>query len=48
MFGGAVDIHGFYNTGGWGPVIIPNFPPAIWVLAASLALLRRHRTASSA
>jgi hypothetical protein len=48
MFGGAADIHGFYNTGGWGPVIIANFPPALWFLAASIALLSRHRSGSFA
>ncbi len=42
MYGGAVDYHGFYNAGGWGPAIIANFPPAIWFIAASIAMLRRR------
>jgi hypothetical protein len=41
MFAGAADIHGIYNTGGWGPVVIANFPPALWFIAASISLLRR-------
>ena len=40
MYGGAVDFKGFYNAGGWGPVIVANFPSALWFVSASLALLR--------
>jgi hypothetical protein len=42
MHFGAVDYHGFYNAGGWGPAIIANFPPAIWFLAASILLIRKR------
>ncbi len=42
MYGGSVDYSGFYKAGGWGPVVIANFPPAIWFVAASLSLLRRR------
>jgi hypothetical protein len=43
MYGGAVDYTGLYNAGGWGPVVIANFPPALWFIAASVALLRTPR-----
>ncbi len=42
IFGGPVDSTGFYNAGGWGPIVIANFPPAIWFVIASLALLRKR------
>jgi hypothetical protein len=42
MYGGPVDYRQFYNAGGWGPVVIANFPPAIWFLAVGIILLR-HR-----
>ena len=40
MFGGAVDTKAFYNAGGWGPVIIANFPYAVWIVAVSLYMIR--------
>ncbi len=40
MYGGPVSYAGFYNTGGWWPVVIANVPPALWFIAASVALLR--------
>lgn len=40
MYGGPVDVTGFYNAGGWGPIIIANFPPAIWFVVASVSLIR--------
>jgi hypothetical protein len=42
MYGGPVDISGFYNAGGWGPIIIANFPPAIWFVVASVSMLRKR------
>ncbi|HMD90791.1 MAG TPA: hypothetical protein VKF38_16670 [Anaerolineaceae bacterium] len=42
MYGGPVNYAGFYNAGGWGPVITANFPPVIWFLSASLLMLRKH------
>lgn len=42
MFGGPVDATGFYNAAGWGPAIMANFPPAIWFVVASVALLRKR------
>jgi hypothetical protein len=47
MYGGPVDWSGFYNAGGWGPTIMANFPPALWFLAASIALLRPSKRAPS-
>lgn len=40
MFGGAVDMRRFYNAGGWGPVIIANFPDAIWFVVVSVFMIR--------
>jgi hypothetical protein len=45
MYGGAADPQGFYNPGGWGPVIVANFPCAIWfILAAGYLLKPKHLT----
>jgi hypothetical protein len=41
VYGGAVDVRGFYNAGGWGPVVIANFPPAVWIVVAAVVLLQR-------
>ncbi len=48
MYGGPVDVAGFYNAGGWGPTIIANFPPAIWFLSASIWMLRGRPGPSAA
>ena len=40
MFGGAADFRGFYNAGGWGPVIIANFPDAVWFVAVGVCMIR--------
>ena len=40
LYGGAVDYAGFYNAGGWGPVIIANFPSAVWFVVASISMIR--------
>ncbi|MHA7649125.1 hypothetical protein ACX9NE_05025 [Mycobacterium sp. ML4] len=45
MYGGAVDVTSFYNPGGWGPVVIANFPPAIWIVLAAVVLLRAPQPA---
>jgi hypothetical protein len=42
MYGGPVTFQGFYNAGGWGPMIIANFPPAIWFVVASISMLRKR------
>ncbi|MDP9985613.1 hypothetical protein J2S98_000757 [Arthrobacter oryzae] len=41
MYGGPLDPSGFYNTAGWGPVIIANLVPAVWFVLAAVLLLRR-------
>ncbi|MDQ0662767.1 hypothetical protein QFZ35_001265 [Arthrobacter ulcerisalmonis] len=41
MYGGPAEPRGFYNAAGWGPVLIANFPPVIWIVSASVLLLRR-------
>jgi hypothetical protein len=42
IYGGPIDFTGFYNAGGWGPVVIANFPPVIWFLIASIAMIRKR------
>ena len=48
MYGGPGDYAGFYNAGGWGPVIIANPVPALWFLAASILLVRKRRPVAAA
>jgi hypothetical protein len=47
MYGGPVNFSGFYNAGGWGPVVIANFPPAVWFVAASVSMLRRREAVAT-
>jgi hypothetical protein len=47
IYGGPVDSTRFYNAGGWGPAIIANFPPAIWFVVASIALLRKREAVAT-
>jgi hypothetical protein len=47
MYGGPVDTAGFYNAGGWGPVIIANFPPLLWFLAAGILLIGTRQSVSA-
>jgi hypothetical protein len=42
IYGGPIDFTGFYNAGGWGPVIIANLAPAIWFLIASIVMIRKR------
>ena len=44
MYGGPLDPAGFYNAAGWGPVVAANLLPAVWVVLASVFLLRRPAT----
>ncbi len=48
IYGGPVDVTGFYNPGGWGPIIVANFPPAVWFVAASITMLRHVGANASA
>ncbi len=41
MYSGLVDTKGFYNPAGWGPVIIANIPPLIWVFVVSIGMIRK-------
>jgi hypothetical protein len=47
MYGGPVSFSGFYNAGGWGPVVIANFPPTVWFVAASVSMLRRRESVAT-
>ncbi len=42
MYAPTVDSAGVYNVGGWGNAIIANFPPLLWFLIASIAMIRHH------
>lgn len=46
MYGGPLDPAGFYNPAGWGPVVVANLPPAVWVVLAAVLLLRGPRPAT--
>lgn len=47
MYGGPLDPTGFYNAAGWGPVVVANLPPAVWVVLAAVLLLRSPARAYS-
>jgi hypothetical protein len=48
MYAGPVDYTQFYNPGGFGPAIIANFPPAIWFIIASIAMLHKREVVAPA
>jgi hypothetical protein len=39
MYGGPVDLAGFYNAGSFGPALVANFPPAVWFAVVSILML---------
>ncbi|MET3950353.1 hypothetical protein [Arthrobacter sp. UYEF36] len=47
MYGGPLDPAGFYNAAGWGPVIVANLPPAVWLVLAAVLMLRRPAPVAS-
>jgi len=42
MYANVVDPNGFYNVAGWGPAIAANVPPLIWLLTASIFMIRKR------
>ena len=42
MYGGPIDYAGIYNAGGWGPVVVANFPPLLWFLVVGIIFIRGH------
>lgn len=43
MFAGAPDLTAFYNPAGWGTTgVVAGFPLAIWTVAVSVLMIRRH------
>ena len=42
MYFGPVNPAGFYNAGGWGAVVVANFPPLIWFLIVGIILVRKR------
>ncbi|MBU0763755.1 MAG: hypothetical protein KJ607_02855 [Bacteroidetes bacterium] len=40
MYGGKADTYGFYNIAGWGPTIVANIPPLIWMFAVSIKMIQ--------
>jgi hypothetical protein len=47
MYVDVLDPTGFYNALGWGPVIVANVPPLIWILGASIAMIRKRETVAT-
>ncbi len=43
MYTDIVDTKGFYNAAGWGPVIVANIPPLIWIFAVSIGMIRKSK-----
>ncbi len=41
MYANVVDTNKFYNAAGWGPVIVANIPPLIWIFAVSIEMIRK-------
>ena len=46
MFAPVLGTAHAYNTAGWGPTIVANIPPLIWIFAASIAMLRWRPSAA--
>ncbi|MGX1161264.1 hypothetical protein FBY31_0362 [Arthrobacter sp. SLBN-100] len=44
IYGGPVDFNGWYNAGGWLPVLMANFPPALWFLVVGVVLVHSKQT----
>jgi hypothetical protein len=40
MYAPVVDHNRFYNAAGWGPAMVANLPPLVWMLVTSLAMVR--------
>ena len=43
MYGGKTDTYGFYNVAGWGPTIVANIPPLIWIFAVSIKMIQKGK-----
>lgn len=48
MYGGAISFSGLYNAGGWGPAVVANFPPLIWLLLVGILMIRNGRDGGAA
>jgi hypothetical protein len=44
MYGGEADTYGFYNVAGWGPTIVANVPPLIWIFAVSIKMIQTSKS----
>jgi len=44
MYGGKADTYGFYNIAGWGPTIVANIPPLIWIFAVSIKMIKMGKS----
>ncbi len=42
MYANVVDHNRFYNVAGWGPAIVANVPPLIWLLTTSILMIRKR------
>lgn len=45
MYADKVDTYGFYNVAGWGPAIVANIPPLIWIFAVSIKMIQKSNKA---
>jgi len=43
MYFGRANTYGFYNVAGWGPTVIANIPPLVWILAVSITMIRKSK-----
>ncbi len=41
VYAGRADNYGFYNVAGWGPTIVTNILSLVWILAASITMIRK-------
>jgi len=44
MFNGRANTYGFYNVAGWGPTLVANIPPLIWMFAVSIKMIQISKT----
>lgn len=42
MYVNVVGHNRFYNVAGWGPTIVANVPPLIWLLTTSILMIRKR------
>jgi hypothetical protein len=48
MYAPVLDYSGFYNAAGWGPAVVANIPPLVWLFAVSISLLKHDASQRAA